>query len=67
MHKIGEVVVLDGRNFHGTYFRTLCQKKSILHIFSLSKSWRTITGTRRRTLNLQQKLRQVVMFVFDKV
>ena len=33
MHKIGEVVVLDGRNFYGTYFRTLCKKKSILHIF----------------------------------
>ena len=63
MHKIGEVVVLDGRNFLGTYFRALCQKK---HIFSLSKSWGTITGTRRRTFNLKQKLRQFVMFVFDK-
>ena len=63
MHKIGEVVVLDGRSFLGTYFTTLCQK---MHIFSLYKSWRTITGTRRRTFNLKQKLRQFVMFVFDK-
>lgn len=27
MHKIGEVVVLDGRNFHGTYFGNIVSKE----------------------------------------
>lgn len=39
MHKIGEVVVLDGRNFHGTYFGNIVSKEvNFAHFFPSPKA-----------------------------